>query len=118
MVQREKRLFFLFISRTDVHAISAKYNMEVCHYDNPDRPIREMNRGLSYRIMVTKAVKLSYSDISQKVTVRLTPGTILKIGVINMLDFRAGGVTSPNYGTRQYICHRHGTGSLLALHLH
>ena len=42
--------------------------------------------------------KLSYSDISQKATVRMTPDTVFKTGVINMLGFHADGVTSASGG--------------------
>ena len=47
---------------------------------------------------MTKTVKLSYSDVSQKVTVRMTHDTVFKTGVINMLRCPADGVTSPNGG--------------------
>ena len=89
---------WLHISRTDAHGISAQCNIEAGHYDSPERLIREMNRVLSHRIMVTKTVKLSYSDISQKVTVRMTPDTVFITGVIHMLGFHADGMTSPSGG--------------------
>ena len=89
---------WLHISRTDVHDISAKCNIEAGHYNSPEILIREINRVLFHCIMVTKTVKLSYSDIFQKVTVRMTPDTVFKTGVLNMLGFHTDGVTSPSGG--------------------
>ena len=67
--------------------------IEVGYYDRPERMIAAINRTLK-EASDKKNVTLSYSKITQKVTVDLDPGTILSMDMSNILGFNNSLVTT------------------------
>ena len=71
----------------------SKGKIEVGYYDRPVRMIAAINKTLK-KASDEKNVTLSYSKITQKVTVDLDPGTILSMDMSNILGFNHSFVTT------------------------
>jgi hypothetical protein len=71
----------------------SKGKIEAGYYDRPERMIAAINNTLKKASDETK-VTLSYSKITQKVTVDLDPGTILSMDMSNIHGFNNSFVTT------------------------
>ena len=71
----------------------SKGKIEAGYYDRPERMIAPINKTLK-KASDEKNVTLSYSKITQKVTVDLDPGTILSMDMSNILGFNNSFVTT------------------------
>ena len=87
-VREKDSWFFLSESSSDGHSVGG---IATGYYDGTRKLIRAINRSLAC-IAVRQRVKLSYSDITQKVSVRMSPSTEFtthgSMGVILGLDAR------------------------------
>ena len=71
----------------------SKGKIEAGYYDRPERMIAAINNTLKKASDETK-VTLSYSKITQKMTVDLDPGTIMSMDMSNLLGFNNSFVTT------------------------
>ena len=84
-VRKENSWFAIVNGSEDSYDID-KGNIEVGYYDRPERLISAINRSLKVA-SDKKNVTLSYSKITQKVTVDLDPGMMLSMDMSNILGF-------------------------------
>ena len=69
---RDSWFFFAESNSSGAHSVG---DIEVGYYVGLDKPIRTINNSLAC-MTVDQKVKLSYSDISQKVIAHMTPNTV------------------------------------------
>ena len=83
---RKENSWFAIVNGSEGSYDIDKGNTEVGYYDRPERLITAINRSLKVA-SDKKNVTLSYSKITQKVTVDLDPGMMLSMDMSNILGF-------------------------------
>ena len=83
---RKENSWFAIVNGSEGSYDIDKGNIEVGYYDRPERLITAINKSLKVA-SDKKNVTLSYSKITQKVTVDLDPGMMLSMDMSNILGF-------------------------------